>query len=215
LALLLLIPLNNNDVAILKQGNAKQTFKSCAPQCAKGGNAESCVTECMVSQLGLTHECADCFGLDLTCTMANCKMACLVPSSAYCTKCNQDNCGAAINSCIGIPSNVRDILESSSGSVNACINAHDATIMKQGGAKNAFKTCAPQCSKNSDPQSCVANCMVRQLGVSYNCGDCFGADEKCTIQNCKFDCIVPSSDKCVKCNQDHCSSALNSCIGIH
>ena len=94
---------NADDQAVLQGRAAEATMivTSCALGCLN--QAETCSTECIQRDLGLTGDCATCFGALVTCTFANCLAVCISPDSADCVACRAANCDDGFETCAGFP----------------------------------------------------------------------------------------------------------------
>jgi hypothetical protein len=56
-----------------------------------------------VDDAGLSAGCADCYGADVSCLIANCIADCATdPTSQACSDCRDTNCGAALDECTGV-----------------------------------------------------------------------------------------------------------------
>jgi len=63
-----------------------------------------CVADCMASDTGLSAGCSACFGDAGECGMDNCGALCGdAPGSEECNTCIDEHCGAAFETCSGVP----------------------------------------------------------------------------------------------------------------
>ena len=92
---------NENDILILADGQADltETMKDCALSCL---GEEACAKECVIKELGVSNDCAGCFGANIACTMKNCALHCMDPNNDKCAECQEENCNADFNECAGL-----------------------------------------------------------------------------------------------------------------
>ena len=89
---------NAADEAALVSGDADMTVEDCAGPCF--GGAE-CTANCVMMQLGVTAECAGCFGAVTMCSATMCPLQCL-GDSPECEVCRNDmGCTAQFDTCAG------------------------------------------------------------------------------------------------------------------
>lgn len=93
---------NAADLAALSdpQTDVAGEVQSCAVSCALRGNA--CSGPCVSDALGISTECGGCFGASIACTISNCVLACLDPSSSSCALCQASNCIPSFVECAGV-----------------------------------------------------------------------------------------------------------------
>jgi len=79
-----------------------------------------------------------------------------------------------------------------------------------------FHASVEVCAKNCWAElSCTAKCIVKSIGLTTACAQCFAADVYCTAENCASECIVdPDSKACKDCSQKYCGPALVTCSGV-
>ena len=82
---------------------AQSTIQSCLIGCALNPTPVLCANDCVVERVGLSAECAACWGAMGSCTLAQCALPCLLPNSAACAACSEQNCFPATVTCTSIP----------------------------------------------------------------------------------------------------------------
>ncbi len=61
--------------------------------------------------------------------------------------------------------------------------------------------------------TCVASCLVDDLGLSPGCAGCYGDVTACSAGACSDPCISDStSEACRTCAEDNCVEAFGNCI---
>jgi hypothetical protein len=92
---------NAADQAVVDETDVAAEAEACGRDCFGGG---MCVTECMRDDVGLSMECASCFGDTAECTRDNCLTACLGTDEARCTMCRREaGCLGDFEACSGLP----------------------------------------------------------------------------------------------------------------
>jgi hypothetical protein len=92
---------NSADMAAIDAMDTAAVAESCGRSCF---GRETCVTECVRDMLGVSMECAQCFGDTGSCTTENCLTACLGGDEARCTSCRREaGCIEEFETCSGIP----------------------------------------------------------------------------------------------------------------
>ena len=56
--------------------------------------------------------------------------------------------------------------------------------------------------------------LQEDIGISFECADCWAADAVCSKNNCPMCVFSPHGEKCTECARTHCSSALYACTGL-
>ena len=92
---------NKDDIVIIANGQDALTevMKNCALNCL---GEELCATDCVTKDLGVSAECAGCFGSNIACTMKNCALQCLNADDPNCLECQEKHCMDAFEVCAGI-----------------------------------------------------------------------------------------------------------------
>ena len=76
-----------------------------------------------------------------------------------------------------------------------------------------LQQCSDSCKFKS---SCTSTCMVKALGFSKQCADCFGLSAECVFSNCKLPCTSdPNSVACTNCPDDYCIEPFLQCSGFN
>jgi hypothetical protein len=95
----------------------------------------------------------------------------------------------------------------------ACTNPEDEGIITSGKEKAAMPKCAPGCIGKD--AACVADCLVKETGLSPECAACYGEWIYCTFQNCKDKCQNgPESPACFACQGQFCNDDFKNCTGF-
>lgn len=92
-------------LAALDPADIADAAQSCAFGCARppqGTSPRACIANCMEGELGVSADCADCFGGIGVCVIVNCLGQCFNPSSSACETCRQNNCEPAFRTCAGV-----------------------------------------------------------------------------------------------------------------
>jgi hypothetical protein len=94
---------NPSDILIERQkfDVVKSTIQQCLMSCVVSG--EQCAIQCIQTALGFSHGCATCFGDLGVCTLSNCAVACIRPSSQACADCARQYCFPNAVACTGFP----------------------------------------------------------------------------------------------------------------
>ncbi len=96
----------------------------------------------------------------------------------------------------------------------ACNNTADLAALAAH-ADSAFGSIASCTVTCLGAQDCVSGCISKKFGVSSECGLCFGADAKCTVSKCVFQCVGgANSGGCKACTNAKCTPAFTACSGI-
>lgn len=90
---------NAADQAILAKPDIDKTIESCALK--SFGNAEG-AKKCIVTDTGMSANCAGCFGTMLACTFSKCIGSCMGGNTPECKKCNDKECIPAFEKCAGV-----------------------------------------------------------------------------------------------------------------
>ena len=97
---------NASDLAVFeaRSSEIETVIGNCVTPCILTG--ETCYTECVRDELGLTDECAACFGAIMQCTATNCMFQCMDATNPECETCRDTNCSPAFEECSGLPSSL-------------------------------------------------------------------------------------------------------------
>eukprot|EP00727_Mastigamoeba_balamuthi_P011592 m51a1_g7055 hypothetical protein (122) ;mRNA; f:163143-163574 len=81
---------------------------------------------------------------------------------------------------------------------------------------STFHATLQQCSVSCwGAEDCVTNCVVRSMGLSASCAECFGTDAQCMARYCITKCATsPSSQACLSCHTAKCYPALLTCANV-
>eukprot|EP01097_Dermamoeba_algensis_P006128 TRINITY_DN3859_c0_g2_i1.p1 TRINITY_DN3859_c0_g2~~TRINITY_DN3859_c0_g2_i1.p1 ORF type:complete len:136 (-),score=9.23 TRINITY_DN3859_c0_g2_i1:56-463(-) len=122
-------------------------------------------------------------------------------------------CFAVISALLCLSSVISAVPIKLSESGDACKNAQDLAVFNKTWTTfhATFQDCASGCWAAED---CTTQCAMKKLGLSKPCATCFADDAQCTLKNCAWDCIKPSSAECVACSKKNCLPALVDCSGI-
>ena len=89
---------------------------------------------------------------------------------------------------------------------------NDIWKTKKAEVEKALQKCGKECLGRAD---CTSKCMVKDEGLSPNCGDCFGKLSECAAYNCRFQCEDDDqSPECVSCVKRVCSHSFMKCSGL-
>jgi hypothetical protein len=96
---------NATDCPFVVDGTARMEAGTCGQSCFMTGGDEDCARDCILENLDMSSECAQCYADTVACTIANCLGPCLGASeSAACRECQvEKGCRAAFNECSGLP----------------------------------------------------------------------------------------------------------------
>lgn len=94
---------NPADLAIINAGGLETVFWDCSISCLGSPDFDQCVSDCLVSQTGLSQGCADCFGALSGCIVSNCLNSCFDPTSPECLECIEAaGCASGFETCSGL-----------------------------------------------------------------------------------------------------------------
>lgn len=95
---------NAEDLAIIYGGGFDTVVLDCTMSCFGSPDLDQCVSDCIVTQAGISEGCADCFGALSSCTVNNCFSACSTnPNSPECLDCLETaGCTTAFGTCSGL-----------------------------------------------------------------------------------------------------------------
>lgn len=95
---------NAEDLAIIYGGGMDTVVLDCTVSCFGSPDLDQCVSDCLVTQTGLSQGCADCFGALSGCTVSNCFSECSInPSSPECLACLEAaGCTSDFGTCSGL-----------------------------------------------------------------------------------------------------------------
>jgi len=199
-----------------KMGNDKGAFKNCSVECLSSDDFASCVSECLQGDaLGLSDNCADCWGQEALCTKYHCTLPCLDPGSDACKRCSISSCGHEFKLCSGVTlKDIDDDLEMGKQK-KGCTSKDDRTKIDSQEDGGAFRNCGVQCLPSGDFASCVSECLQGDaLGLSHDCADCWGQETLCTKYHCAIKCMNPRSDACKRCSISNCGHEFQVCSGV-
>jgi len=214
---------NSTDKSIVNhQNRTAKAIGECGKECFITSDLEHCVSDCAVSSLNISNECASCFGVQATCTKKNCMLNCLDPTSAGCKVCSLHYCGAALESCTGIPLNSSEYESCEQEELipevenhGACTDSSDESIISNETIlSSALMACGVECVVSFNPQRCVTNCAKSKLALSNDCAGCYGLAAVCTKRHCMIKCLNPRSEGCKQCSITNCGHALDTCTGV-
>ncbi len=95
---------NAADLAAFETAGAIDGHVSaCVSQCLTSGQLNpACYSSCVQGRTGLSTGCSGCFGQVMDCTVKNCALQCISPTSASCTTCRDEKCTPAFTACSGV-----------------------------------------------------------------------------------------------------------------
>jgi hypothetical protein len=78
---------------------------ACASGCATSQEFGQCISDCMVTDAGLSEECSDCYGTAADCGKTSCMIQCMAGyESQACIDCIENaGCNSDFGTCSGIP----------------------------------------------------------------------------------------------------------------
>lgn len=96
---------NGADLAALADAadTLEETIQECTFDCIRSRNLRICVADCMEAEVGLSGDCATCFGNVTQCVTNRCLRECFDPQSPDCATCRETQCEPAFERCSGIP----------------------------------------------------------------------------------------------------------------
>ncbi len=92
------------DEAIFTQASEQTAISNCATNNVNYATVslnEPAALDC-IEATGLTTACATCVDAEANCTVSQCALSCISPSSSSCTTCRDSNCQPAFNTCSGL-----------------------------------------------------------------------------------------------------------------
>ena len=179
----------------------------CIGECMMAGSTDlsGCVAICVEAATDLSLECSECFGVMSLCIMSTCIEWCPADLEQG-NICAADNCGQALQTCIGV--------ESAPSPTMNCMNAADQQKIEQG-AVDAMETCLAGCVSADDPSDCFGTCASDQE-LSINCSGCFADLGTCALSSCGAVCTEEafSEDACTSCMDSNCGPEFQGCTGF-
>jgi len=96
----------------------------------------------------------------------------------------------------------------------SCGNAKDVQIEKDKFSivKSTIQGCLISCALYGE--ACAVDCIVKELGFSHNCAQCWGDMGVCILSNCKLPCVFPNSESCKNCAHKYCFPETVKCTGL-
>jgi len=96
-----------------------------------------------------------------------------------------------------------------------CQNDTDCPVVASGQARMAAEVCGTGECVGMGSQ-CAIDCIRRDLDMTPECADCYGAVVACTAKECLAECFnAPESDTCKACQVEKgCRDAFNTCSGL-
>ncbi len=108
--------LNEADAAIIAEGNATDEAQTCGLGCLGDADPGACASACVVTETGLSADCAGCYAGIVVCSIDNCLASCAAdPDSEACTTCQAENCLEDFYSCTGLEASLGNIVEVADG----------------------------------------------------------------------------------------------------
>jgi hypothetical protein len=74
---------------------------ACSYECLLSELVSTCITRCVEDEVGLSEECARCYGDNSACAMEHCINDCLDGDSPACADCRDLHCTPAFEACTG------------------------------------------------------------------------------------------------------------------
>jgi hypothetical protein len=96
---------NPTDCPFVETGEARMTAGACGRMCLLSGNMDpACAVDCIIGEIEMTADCADCYAAATQCGTANCADECIDdPEAEICVTCLIDSgCRADFNECSGL-----------------------------------------------------------------------------------------------------------------
>lgn len=188
--------------AVAQAGDALDTFlQACNEQCDFDA---ACMQDCMAAELGVSDDCAQCFGAFMGCAEAMCKAECSDFTSEGCDTCLKDSpCKEMLFSCTGVYTEP----------LGACLMTDLIILGEQG---EAFPLLANECWETcGDPTpECLGDCIEEKLGMSASCSECYGEFFGCAFNHCPVECKNSIEDEaCAVCVEESGCFATD-CFGF-
>jgi len=94
---------NTADQALITDANMQLAAEACVNACVGSTNLSGCVSNCLVTDTGLSRPCADCYGNSAECAAINCLSPCYItPDNATCAACIETSCMGEFSACSGL-----------------------------------------------------------------------------------------------------------------
>jgi hypothetical protein len=95
---------NPMDCPFVVDGTARVTAGTCGKGCLASSD-ENCARDCLLEELAMSSECAQCYVDTVACTVMKCLAECVSdPEADACKLCQvEKGCRAAFNECSGLP----------------------------------------------------------------------------------------------------------------
>lgn len=95
---------NPTDCPFVVDGRARIAAGTCGKGCLASSD-ENCAHDCLLEELAMSSECAQCYVDTVSCTVMKCLADCVNdPEADVCKQCQvEQGCRAAFNECSGLP----------------------------------------------------------------------------------------------------------------
>lgn len=90
---------NTADLSALASSDPSKTISGCVTSCISPGPG---CNSCLSKGLGTSAPCTGCFAGIVDCTIKNCALNCISPTSKACTDCQNQKCFPAFVACAGV-----------------------------------------------------------------------------------------------------------------
>ena len=96
--------MNEDDIALYESPLYAEATKTCTGECLMDADPKTCGSLCYQQELGLSVDCADCFGGHFECITTACSVECVDNTDpALCTPCIYKRCSQGLADCSGLP----------------------------------------------------------------------------------------------------------------
>jgi len=95
---------NETDCVVVESGEARASARTCGMQCLQDDDPGTCAVGCIVVDIEISQDCAECYATLVGCAFNNCFDQCSADAaSAACDQCQIDTgCRASFDSCSGL-----------------------------------------------------------------------------------------------------------------
>jgi hypothetical protein len=154
------------------------------------------IAACLQTMVGVSSACAMCYAQLSDCGGKSCG-SCGQPEGATCGVCVNQNCGAVLKACTGLPPTY------------ACAGDADQVFINGTDVRGEFDSCFM--SGTGSDYSCVKTAT----GLSDLCVDCYNDYATCVSTQCAPKCTGGlSSEGCLFCATQSCLPAFGKCSGV-
>ena len=148
-----------------------------------------------------------------TCSSTCVDGACVCAPACDGKACGDDGCGGLCGTCAPDEDCEGGLCVAGKG--GACLSEDDLAIVQADAFKSTMQKCGMgTCAGTPDAQKCIAQCVVEDSGLSFDCAVCFADHLVCIVGSCMPVCMDGGSAACQECMKAKCEPDLFACAGF-